>query len=102
MRALAEGKLRWAFLPPGVRLPEDPLREGQGIWLGNVAGEEEGEEDRSEVESDESDSEELMTEDTLSTEDEEEEQARQEEGVIKVIGMGRFSALSLEEQDEIS
>lgn len=30
MRALAEGRVRWGFWPPG----SEPSRDGQGLWLG--------------------------------------------------------------------
>ena len=41
LRALAEGRIHWAFWPPGSKLPEDDL----GIWIPHDVEESEAESD---------------------------------------------------------
>jgi hypothetical protein len=107
LRALAEGKIRWAFWPPGMSLPADHLREGLGIWLGNEVRDEE-DDDYSEVESTRSVSTEDTEDDAGTTSEEEEgelEELEWEDGEqARVGGMGRFGfgALCLDDEPDDS
>lgn len=99
LRGLAEGRIRWAFWPPGTD-PSIPGEAGDGIWIstdGDAAehdlesdGEEEGVEQDRASESDEEGSE---RDDLL--DEEEEEEGEEEESNEAGIG-GRFGALALE------
>ena len=104
LRALAEGKIRWAFWPPGAVIPIEHVREGLGIWLGDVGEDHEVEADRSEAESDDwSSLEEDTVDDTASddAEDEENEDAQHEREEEMPVGIGRFGALTVDEENDV-
>jgi hypothetical protein len=96
LRALAEAKIRWAFWPPNVPLPHD-LREGLGIWLGDLVEDEE--DDDEDYRSDSSSS---ADEDTAQTSSATSEEAEVEKKTTNLTGTGtgRFGALSIEENEE--
>ncbi|KAF8573562.1 P-loop containing nucleoside triphosphate hydrolase protein [Ramaria rubella] len=101
LRALAEGKIRWAFWPPDMPLPEARIKDGLGIWLGDQV-EEVADGDRNDVESSESESDSLETASLASSEEQNDEF---EEGSVRqmnAVGVGRFGALTLEEEAETS
>jgi len=98
LRALAEGRVRWAFWPPGTDLSMVG-GAGDGIWISDgddtvgVYSESDGEE---EVEGDhgsESDEKDSQESDYPDEEGEEEEEAESNEASVG----GRFGALALED-----
>ena len=94
LRTLTEGRVKWAFWPPGYQVCSEDTN--QGIWLDTGTAEGSDDED-SEVE-DESEQE---MEDGSETEDDGAEE--NSEGESKSIGIaaggGRFSALALTDGD---
>lgn len=93
LRALTEGRVKWAFWPPGYQVRSEDTT--QGIWLDS--GMADGSDDDSEFEDD---SEQEMeggsdTEDDGAEEDSEEEST----GIGIATGGGRFSALALTDGD---
>lgn len=96
LRAVAEGKVGWAFWPPGTDT-EHVVTEGAGIWVPkgeNVEEEfddESGDDEEQGKESGDSSEDELPS--GTSDEDEEEEQGGATTG-------GMFEALSMENLDE--
>ena len=120
LRAVAEGKIKWAFYPPDTD-PQDISRhqdEGQGIWIKHVSIEEspgllDSEDDRSDEEEfeegrhDESGGEDEESESQSHSEDGEDaaaddsssEEAGDPSGFRRhiVTGAGMFAALNLED-----
>ncbi|KAF8513455.1 hypothetical protein JB92DRAFT_2923353 [Gautieria morchelliformis] len=95
LRALAEAKIRWAFWPPDVSLP----REGLGIWLGDLVEHEDDDDD--DYPSDASSSaDEDTAEDSSATSEELEAEVERETTDLTGTGIGRFGALSIEENEE--
>jgi len=94
LRTLAEGRVRWAFWPPGYQVRSEDAK--QGIWLNNGTAECSDEED-SEVE----EVSEQETEDGNETEDDgaEEKSEGESTGIGFAAGGGRFSALALGDSD---
>lgn len=106
LRALAEAKIKWAFWPPGVSLPAEDHREELGIWLGNAV---EGEEDEncSDFESigtlsseEDAEKETSVTSEEVERELEEEEEEEGRNGETRVMGVGRFGALSIDDGND--
>ena len=94
LRTLAEGRVKWAFWPPGYQVRSEDTK--QGIWLNSGTAEGSDEED-SELE-DESEQETEVgsdTEDDIGGEESEEEST----GIGIAAGVGRFSALALADSD---
>lgn len=110
LRALAEAKIKWAFWPPGVSLPAEDHREKLGIWLGDAVEDED--QNGSDVESVGTVSSEEDTENETSATSEEIERELEEveevdgeeaegrEGEARVMGVGRFGALSIDDELE--
>jgi nucleosome binding factor SPN SPT16 subunit len=103
LRILAEGRVKWAFWPPGYQVRSGDTN--QGIWLNSGAvaeDEDEDEEDEeSEEESEEEDEAEQGIEDGSETEDNGEEES--EEGPMSIgiaAGGGRFGVLALADDGE--
>ncbi|KII93170.1 hypothetical protein PLICRDRAFT_35356 [Plicaturopsis crispa FD-325 SS-3] len=100
LRLVAEGKVRWAFWPPGTdpKIIEAEAGEGgvgNGVWIPRENGEEE---EIVESESDEKAEEESGDDTTASEEDsEDEDEHTGETAPIKSSGVGRFGALSVVE-----
>lgn len=101
LRALAEGRIRWAFWPPGTnaRVVEQHQGgvEGAGIWVPDSSG---ADHDIVAVSDDEitaPSSEERNGSDT--TEDESEEEAVELTPALVGGAPSRFAALSLEDED---
>ncbi|KAF8216064.1 hypothetical protein K438DRAFT_1560283 [Mycena galopus ATCC 62051] len=97
MRALAEGRVAWAFWPPGidVSLITDEDSEGMGIWIpkkdgdgtsGNEGSDEEEDETKSVDGSSEEDREEAL-------EGSEAEEDEESQSPAVTLGAGRFGAL---------
>ncbi|KAI0375217.1 P-loop containing nucleoside triphosphate hydrolase protein [Pilatotrama ljubarskyi] len=103
LRALAEGRIRWAFWPPGTdpsTIRAHQPQEGAGIWIGAHDGQDALDLDEAEHEHETPHTDEAET--TLSEqgsedgeEDEDEEEEEGEGGTA-----GRFGALVLDDQDE--
>ena len=93
MRTLAEGRVKWAFWPPGYQAgPEDTK---QGIWLNT--GVEEDSDEESEVEDE---TEEEMEDGSETGDDGVEEDSDEEPTGIGIpAGGGRFGALALADGD---
>lgn len=87
MRAIANGRVRWGFWPPG----STPHREGCGLWLG------EWQENRSDsgYERD-SAHEELVLEDDFESSDE----SNDESDFVKANNASFFAALSVRDPDD--
>ncbi|KIJ40336.1 hypothetical protein M422DRAFT_174008 [Sphaerobolus stellatus SS14] len=99
LRALAEGRIRWGFWPPGVPIPEDTIKPSHGIWLGHPFSDEE--DIHSDTESEASADrhpEDRTTDDATESEVEEHEDG--DDSVDVVAGGGRFGALALDDQEE--
>ena len=95
LRALAEGRVKWAFWPPGYLGHSGDTNKG--IWI-NSGATEESDEDDSEAD-DEADQE---VEDGSGSEDNGVEEESEEEfvGIGIAAGGGRFGALTLADEDE--
>ena len=99
LRALAEGRVRWAFWPPGTD-PSKFSETGDGIWIrhddgdGVVNSESEGEEEMEEDDIGSESGEEASGEEGFLDEEEEEEEA-EESNDRRIVG--RFGALALED-----
>jgi len=97
LRALAEGRIRWAFWPPGTptEVVSAHQEEGCGIWIAQEIDETEEDTDeeypaRDGWESEVEDSEPSLDEDADEDED--------EDAILTKSGVGgRFSALSLDD-----
>jgi len=102
LRALAEGRISWAFWPPGTPLEHIASlagSEGHGIWIPHDDSvEHDGTESESDVEEQQVafDSEE---EEIEISEDEFDEDDSDLVGNAHVVGLGRFGALSLSGND---
>ncbi|KAF9486315.1 P-loop containing nucleoside triphosphate hydrolase protein [Pholiota conissans] len=111
LRAVAEGRIGWAFWPPGTPLDEVTTwsGEGQGIWIPRDDGLEEKsdpesdeeERDADSVESEEGDenSEEEDEEDEEDDDDDDDESVESNDVNLKV-GTGRFGALAISNYGE--
>jgi len=100
LRALAEGRIGWAFWPPSTPLSTilADTEPGVGIWTSHLVDRDEETEYESEEE--EGDGEE---EDTSSASEEEsanEDTFEDDQGIPSGVGLGRFGALSLDADDE--
>jgi hypothetical protein len=102
LRALAEGRIGWAFWPPGTSLEQIASlagSEGHGIWipLGDSI-EHDGTESESDVEEQQVnfETEEEMIEISESEYDEDDSDPV---GNVPVVGLGRFGALSFSGDD---
>ena len=95
LRALAEGKIRWAFWPPHVPLLEEQ-RERCGIWLGDAVPED-SEDDGSDVQSGQETSEGTLEDDTWGEDVSQGEEGEHGEEREDTVGAGRFGALMLDE-----
>jgi hypothetical protein len=104
MRALAEGRVAWAFWPPDtdVDLTSDETDDGMGIWIPRTAeGGAMSVEEESEAEEEErsKSGEESQEDGPKESEEEEEEEEEDEEGEEEPkstgirVGAGRFGAL---------
>lgn len=97
LRALAEGRIGWAFWPPGTSLRQVTSQtgaEGHGIWIPRG--------DSNEHDGTESESEAEERHVAFETEVEEKEISENEEGLVEnvpIVGSGRFGALSLSDDD---
>lgn len=95
MRALAEGRVRWCFWPPG----SEPKRDGQGLWL----GERESTDDEYEFTSDDgSDSQKEAAAPTKgedSAGDSDDDESDGESEAVKLNNASFFAALSLEDAE---
>ncbi|KAG2022935.1 GTPase [Coprinopsis cinerea AmutBmut pab1-1] len=98
LRALAEGRIHWAFWPPGSKLPEDDL----GIWIPHDVEESEAEsddqEDDNRAAASDAESEAESAEDEGETDEEEDAGESGAPGLN--VGIGRFGALSIVDDDE--
>jgi hypothetical protein len=93
MRALADGRVRWGFWPPGAA----PHREGCGLWLGEWR-EHESDPDHKH---DDAVHQDLLDEDSDEEEEEEEEEATDDEtDFAKANNASFFAALSLGNDDD--
>lgn len=94
LRALAEGRVRWGFWPPG----SEPTRDGQGLWLG------EWQSSDSEFESgslsEDSDPPTVVTVAAVESDDDEEDEIDDESPAVKLNNASFFAALSLDNDDE--
>ncbi|CAA7265899.1 unnamed protein product [Cyclocybe aegerita] len=103
LRAVAEGRIGWAFWPPGT--PLDQVASGggpeQGIWIprGDVADEETEPESDGEVDVGEGQHQALSNEEDSIEEDDEEELDDVPDAEIP-LGVGRFGALAISGNDE--
>jgi hypothetical protein len=97
LRAVAEGKVRWAFWPPDMDVSSMDGEQGNGIWIPHVA---DGD-DESEFESeDEAGEESVHSEETSESEENpasEDEGQGDDEVAVQVTRMGRFGALTLDD-----
>ena len=104
LRALAEGRISWAFLPPNSTLDEVASvanGEGVGIWIprDNMDDNDDGSEQ--EIESEEEvDGNENVDRHSTGSENSELDGDVESDGSRKVIGIGRFGALAINESDE--
>ncbi|TFK36971.1 hypothetical protein BDQ12DRAFT_608750 [Crucibulum laeve] len=92
LRALAEGKVTWAFWPPNTA-PEKVATEssgGLGIWIPSDIVESEYESEEEEEADDKHESERSSENELLDEEDEDE---------VEAVGIGRFGALMVQEDD---
>ena len=111
LRALAEGRIKWAFWPPGtpVSVIQAHQAEGEGIWIRNVDGEGEnyeedeydsageGHEEHSDDEhSGDSEDESEDDEDEDEDEDDEEDEDEEDEPAVHVTS-SRFNALATDD-----
>lgn len=108
MLALAEGRIRWCFYPPGT----PPDRQGKGIWLGDFPSEEDNQPD-SETASGDSSSEDgsrqrsrvkrdagpIAGSDGSEDESEDDGEASEVERKAKEIDRGFFAALDMGDDD---
>jgi hypothetical protein len=96
LRSVAEGRVGWGFWPPGsgAKVIEWEMQEvGTGVWIPKV---DVGDESADESESEEEDGSEAMTGSAESSEQEYESEDEGEAQNMKVAGLGRFDALSLD------
>jgi len=95
LRAVAEGRIRWAFWPPDTDVSFVEGEPGDGIWIPHttvVEGDNEYESEEDELASS-AHSEEIM-------ESEEKSDSEEEEAVIvQLVGAGRFGALVLDDEN---
>lgn len=95
LRNVAEGRVGWGLWPPesGEKLIEEEMQDnGSGVWIPRVDADNESEyesESEEEVQEDEASENGSGSESSESEEDEAQE--------LKVVGMGMFGALSLDE-----
>ncbi|KAJ8489384.1 hypothetical protein ONZ45_g13602 [Pleurotus djamor] len=110
LRALAEGRIAWAFWPPGTSQEVLQANDADnGIWIPRsndrdaIAGEETKHVEEHEETTDDSDelgeSEEIDEDEEGEEDDEEDDDEEDESGLV--AGSSRFSALSLEEASEV-
>ncbi|CAK5264510.1 unnamed protein product [Mycena citricolor] len=101
LRALAEGRVPWAFWPPGASHPQND--GGSGIWIPSGSEEEDSEDDEEsqEEESERESDAGTGSEGGIQTEPEEstEEQSDEDQPLSKPGG-GRFGALQITEEGE--
>ena len=102
LRALAEGRIGWAFGPPDSTLDEITSvasEEGMGIWIPrgdmDYASEQEPESEDEEVDDNETEN-----EHSTGSEGSELDDDVEPDGGRKVAGVGRFDALAINETDE--
>lgn len=88
MRALAEGRVRWCFWPPGSQ----PQRDGQGLWLGEWHGEDSELESFSEHDSDGP----TRPSQEVAGDDDEDDASDEEPEAVKLNNASFFAALSLD------
>ncbi|KAF9567010.1 P-loop containing nucleoside triphosphate hydrolase protein [Agrocybe pediades] len=103
LRALAEGKIGWAFWPPDTPLEQIAAAggDGHGLWIPRADStdeEEFGSEEDADDKAFNSNSEETEEEDDDSEITEEEEVG--EGGDVGSVGVGMFGALAIEEEDD--
>ena len=98
MRALADGRVRWGFWPPG----EGRDRDGKGIWLEGTGVLDIGDDNRS-ADEDEELEKVVSGEETEDVEVEEEDGGSVEEEIETIEkGRGFFGALELSSDDDTS
>jgi hypothetical protein len=103
LRALAEGRIGWAFWPPDSTLDEIASvasGEGMGIWIprGDM---DDGSEQDPESEEEEFDDNEIEDDKhSTGSEDSELDGDVESDGGRKVAGIGMFDALAINESDE--
>jgi len=99
LRALAEGRINWAFWPPNFILDEVASvvgGEGMGIWIPHDDIDDSSEQEDEEVDDDGDDEDETGSEDDSEFDSEEEDVELDR----KLAGLGRFGALAMNESDE--
>ncbi|QRW24653.1 50S ribosome-binding GTPase [Rhizoctonia solani] len=101
MRSIVEGRVPWAFWPPGSKPPEN----GQGVWLkGELAHQDEDDVVSSDDEKDDRVSEQdppSYSDSLVGTDDEEgEDEYEDEEEVATKTTIGRFAALGVTSENE--
>jgi hypothetical protein len=94
LRALAEGKIRWAFSPPGPNVETTVDRSGDGIWIKDLGTA--GQDSDEDVEGSSDDNESVHPDVENGDEDigseMEESVSREEDQVVEKVG-GRFALL---------
>lgn len=93
LRALAEGRVRWGFWPPG----SEPTRDGQGLWLGEWQSSD-SEFDSGSL-SEDSDPPTVVTVEAVESDDDEDE-IDDESPAVKLNNASFFAALSLGNDDD--
>jgi len=93
LRAVAEGRVRWAFWPPNAEIS---CMEGNGIWTPHATDVDDN------VESSEEDESEPSVRSQEMSESEEQSESEEEEEVgVPVAGVGRFGALVLDDSGNV-
>ncbi|KAF7311075.1 G domain-containing protein [Mycena chlorophos] len=94
LRALAEGRITWAFWPPDAAETAHASTEGAGIWIqsedGAMSSEEESED---EPEEDEAENQVQSSDEASEPQSADEEEDEEEEAAPLKTGIGRFGAL---------
>lgn len=96
MRALAEGRVRWGFWPPGTT----PQREGQGLWLGQYEEIAESDPEHHMAKLNIKSDEDVSPVEEEEEDDEEEEEEDEETEFTKANRASFFAALSPDEDDD--
>lgn len=91
MRALADGRVRWGFWPPGAT----PVRDGEGVCLGEWSGDATSDDEDSDSELDVSGKEEASSPRSKTEDEEDEESDVDESQFAKANNASFFAALSL-------
>lgn len=97
LRALAEGRVGWAFWPPGT--PVDQIsNEGHGVWIPGGDDVCDLDDEGIDPESEEERHVSFDTEDEITeVEDDDDEDATED---VAITGLGRFGALALSDEED--